>query len=78
MMLGVRLRSHWNLKLTLFAGVLIGGCSSITVEPSKMGSEKDCARYSAHLSQYNDCMARVDANFRAYEERKRLSEDDGG
>mgnify|MGYP001825195935 CR=1 FL=1 len=66
------------LKLALLSGTLLAGCSSVTFEPSKVGAENDCAQYSANLSMYNDCMQRVDANFRAYEQQKRLSEEDGG
>ncbi len=42
-----------------------------------MSAESDCSSYTANLSQYNDCMERVDANFRAYERQKRL-EGEGG
>jgi len=62
-----------EMKKTLgpiLLGSLLAGCSSLSVEPSKMGAENDCAQYSAHLSQYNDCMERVDANFRAYEQQR--------
>ena len=42
-----------------------------------MSAENDCSSYSANLSQYNACMERVDANFRAYEQQKRF-EGEGG
>ena len=67
----MKIRSKLML-LTLAMHVLLAGCSSLTIEPSKMGAENDCAAQSATPSQYNDCMERVDANFRAYEQQKRI------
>ena len=58
----------------LVMGIFLAGCSSLTIEPNKMGAENDCAHHSASPSQYNDCMERVDANFRAYEQQKRIPE----
>lgn len=66
-----------SLKLILTSCIVLGGCSSVTLAPNKMGAENDCSRYSANLSQYNECMARVEAEFRAYEQERRLSEKGG-
>lgn len=62
--------------LAMFA---VGACSTpITFEPDKTGAEHECASHSAHLADYNACMERVEAEYRAYELQRKLEDEDEG
>jgi hypothetical protein len=62
----------------LSAMILCGGCASpSSVEPSKVGAQNECADLSANLAQYNECRARVDANFEKYERNRKLDDGNG-
>ena len=58
----------------LLLAVGLAGCSSLTFEPDKTGAEHECASHSAHLADYNACMARVDSEYRAYELQRKLDD----
>ena len=68
-----------KLIVAILLACLLCGCTTpITVEPSEMGAQHQCAGNSANLSQYNDCMERVDTFYREYEEHRKSSEQDDG
>ena len=60
----------------LLACTLYGCASGITLEPDKAGAEHQCATASPHLADYNACMERVDAEYRAYEIQRKLDDED--
>lgn len=55
------------------------GCSApVAVEGGKMGARNECGETSANLSQYNECVQKVDARYREYElQRRQTGRDDG-
>ncbi len=55
----------------------LGGCSSLTFAPNRMGAEHECATGSANLPQYNDCMEQVDGFYTEFEEHQRRQQGDG-
>lgn len=65
--------------LAMLAAAVLAACSTpITFEPDETGAQNECAAHSANLAQYNECMARVEAFYREYEEHRKLSEKDDG
>lgn len=70
--------SSLKLIFAAAASVSLCACASLTFEPSPVGAEHECASHSAHLADYNACMARVDAEYRDYELQKKLDEEDDG
>jgi len=63
--------------LAILAMLALSACAtSVTFEPSKAGAENDCARLAPHLADYNACMERVEAEYRAYELQRKLDDED--
>ena len=63
----------------ILAMVAVSACSTPPAfEPSKTGAENDCARLAPHLSDYNACLERVEAEYRAYELQRKLDDEDDG
>lgn len=73
------MQSRVKLIFAAAAAVSLCACAtSLTFEPSKAGAEHECASNSRHLADYNACMERVDSEFRAYEQQRKLEDEDNG
>ena len=68
-----------NGSLAVVAVLALSACATPpSFEPSKAGAENDCARLAPHLAEYNACMERVDAEYRAYELQRKLEDEGDG
>ena len=78
-------RPEASSKMRLYRALVIvsivlslGGCSSLTLEPNRVGAKNECATSSANLPMYNECVEDVEAFYDGFELHRKQAESDGG